>query len=109
MVPVIGGPAQGQLGEVAGADHQAALHIGHIHEHLGAFPGLAVFKGHVLVFIGLADVLEMLAHSGADVDAAEIRAQGLAKDLGIAAGAAGGAEAGHGNGQGVLGGALEQG
>ena len=39
---VVGGPAQGQLGKVAGAHHQAAGAVGSVHQLQGAHAGLAV-------------------------------------------------------------------
>ena len=68
VVAVVGGPAQGQLGQVAGADDQSAVLIGDVHEHLGPLPGLAVFKGDVMVLHALSDVGEMSPHRLGDVD-----------------------------------------
>ena len=42
VVAVVGGPAQRQLAQIAGADHQAALLVGQIHQFQGAYPGLRV-------------------------------------------------------------------
>ena len=96
VVAVIGGPAQGQLGEIAGAHHHAVRLIGHVHQHLGALAGLAVFIGHVPHGFIMADVPEMLAHSFSDVDFAEGNAQLFTQALRVGTGALCGAETGHG-------------
>ena len=103
VVAVVGGPAQGQLREVSGAHHQSAALVGHVHEHLGALPGLAVLKGHIMVVHGLANVLEVLSNRRADVDAPEGGPQPLGQLHGVVPGALGGAEAGHGDGNHVAG------
>ena len=107
VVAVVGTPAQGQLGEVAGADDQANRLVGDVHEDLGPLPGLAVFKGDVVVGHGLADVLEVDLHRPADVDGLEGAAQPLGQQYRVGLGAVGGAEAGHGDGDDVGGGAAE--
>ena len=94
VVAVVGGPAQGQLREVSGTHHQSAALVGHVHEHLGALPGLAVLKGHIVVVHGLANVLEVLSNRRADVDAPEGGPQPLGQLHGVVPGALGGAEAG---------------
>ena len=43
MVAIIGAPAQGQFGKIAGANHNAAHTAGKVHEDLGPFPGLGIF------------------------------------------------------------------
>ena len=103
VVAVVGGPAQGQLREVSGTHHQSAALVGHVHEHLGALPGLAVLKGHIVVVHGLANVLEVLSNRRADVDAPEGGPQPLGQLHGVVPGALGGAEAGHGDGNHVAG------
>ena len=102
MVAVVGGPAQGQLTEVAGADDQAPPLVGQVHEDLRALPGLGVLKGDGLVLHGLADVGEVLFHRLADIDLHEIRAQLHGQQFRVGTGAFGGAEAGHGDGQDAL-------
>ena len=104
VVSIVGTPAQGQLGEVPGADHQPAGLVGDIHEHLGALSGLAVLEGHVVVLHGLADVLKVDLHRPANVDGLEGAAQPLGQQHGVGPGAVGGAEAGHGDGDDVAGG-----
>ena len=108
VVPVVGGPAQGQLAEVAGAHHHAAHLVGDVHEHLGPLPGLAVFKGHVVVLHGLADVLEVALDRLADVDALQRGAQPPGQLHGVVPGAVGGAEAGHGHGDDIAGRTVQQ-
>ena len=102
VVAVVGGPAQGQLAQVAGADHHAAHPVGQIHQHLRPLPGLRVFVGDGTVAAGQADVLEMLLHRCGDGYGQKADAQKLRHACGVVPGAAGGAEAGHGHGQNVL-------
>ena len=108
VIPVVGGPAQGQLGQVAGADDHAARLVGDVHEHLGALPGLAVLKGDGVVLHGLADVLEVDLHRLADVDALQGGPQALGQLHGVVPGAVGGAEAGHGHRDDVAGRPVQQ-
>ena len=108
MVPVVGGPAQGQLGQIPGAHHQTAGLVGNVHEHLGALPGLTIFKGDVVVFHRLADVPKMTLDRLADVNALEGAAQPLGQLHGVVPGAVGGAEAGHGHGDDVAGRPVQQ-
>ena len=98
MVGVVGGPAERQLGEVAGAHHQAALAIGDVHEDLGALAGLGVLVGDGVVGLVVADVGEVLAHGRGDAHLAQLAAQGLGHGRGVAVRALGGAKAGHGDG-----------
>ena len=98
MIPVVGGPAQGQLGQVPSADDQPPPLVGKVHQHLGALPGLGVFEGDAVILHGLADVGEVLLHGFADVHLQEVRPQLRRQQLRVGAGAPGGAEAGHGDG-----------
>ena len=102
VVAVVGAPAKGQLTEVAGADDQAAGGVGDIHEHLGALPGLAVFKGDGVVVHIVADVLEVAADTARDVHRPQRAAQPLRQQHRIGLGAVRSAEAGHGDGDDVL-------
>ena len=102
VVAVVGGPAQRQLAEVAGADDQTAGLVGQIHQHLGALPGLSVLKGDGVVVHALTDVPEVDLHRLADVHALQPGAQLVGQNAGVVPGAVGGAEAGHGDGQNVL-------
>ena len=101
VVAVVGGPAQGQLAEVAGSDDQPPPLIGQVHQYLSALPGLAVLEGDRQVLHGLTDVPEMDPHRLADVHRAEMGADALGQHLGVGFGAGGGAEARHGDGQNV--------
>ena len=56
VVAVVGGPAKCQLGEVAGANHQAALLVGNIHEHLRALSRLAVLVRDIVDGLVMANV-----------------------------------------------------
>ena len=64
MVTVVGAPAEGQFGQVSGADHNAVLLIGDVHENLGPLTRLGVLVGGIHHFRVVADVLEMLFHGG---------------------------------------------
>ena len=108
VIPVVGGPAQGQLGQVAGADDQPAVLIGDVHEHLGPLPGLAVLEGHRVVLHGLADVLEVDLYRAADVDALQGGPQALGQLHGVIPGTVGGSEAGHGHRDDIAGRAVQQ-
>ena len=48
MVGVVGAPAEREFREVAGADQQAADLVGRVEQHLGALPGLDVFKHNIV-------------------------------------------------------------
>ena len=95
VVPVVGGPAQRQLRQVARAHDQAADLVGDVHEHLRALAGLAVLIGDVVVVHILADVGKVLLHGLGDGDRAQLHAVGLGELFGVAARAGGGAKAGH--------------
>ena len=103
MVSVVGGPTQSQLAEIAGTHHDAAKIIGQVHQHLGALPGLGVFKSHVVTVGIMSDILKMLGDGRADGNAAQAQTQLLAQDLRVVSGPAGGAEARHGDGHHALG------
>ena len=60
MIPVVGSPAKGQFGKVAGTDHQTVFLVGYVHQDLSAFAGLAVFVGHVMNRWVVTDIFEML-------------------------------------------------
>ena len=107
VVAVVGAPAQGQLAQVPGADHQAAGLVGNVHQHLGPLPGLAVFKGDVVVLHALADVGEVAAHRLGDVHHLQRGAHPLRQQLRVGAGPGRGAEAGHGDGDDVAGGPVQ--
>ena len=48
VADAVGAPAQRELGEVAGAEHDAAAVVGEPEEVVGAQPGLHVLEGHVV-------------------------------------------------------------
>ena len=108
VVAVVGGPAQGQLTQVPGADDQSSPLVGQVHQHLGPLPGLAVLKGDGQVVHGLADVPEVDPYRLADVHRAEVGADALGQKLGVGLGAAGGAKTGHGDRQNVRPGPAQQ-
>ena len=97
MVAVVGGPAERQLGEVAGADDEAALLVGHVHEDLRALARLGVLVGDVVDGLVVPDVGEVLAHGGGDANLAQLSAHGTGELAGVVVGAVRSAEAGHGH------------
>ena len=68
VVAVVGGPAQRQLGEVAGADNEAAGAVGSVHQLEGAHTSLSVLEGDVQHALVLSDVLEVAVDGVGDVD-----------------------------------------
>ncbi len=103
VVAVVGGPAEGQLAQVSGADHKAAVLVGVIHQFQRAHTGLAVFKGHIIGVRVLADIGKVAFHRVGDVDLGKADTQCFAQNLRVGAGALGSSKAGHGNGNNVLG------
>ena len=103
MVAVVGGPAEGQLAQISGADHKAAVLVGVIHQFQRAHTGLAVFKGHIIGVRVLADIGKVAFHRVGNVDFGKADAQCFAQNLRVGAGALGSSKAGHGNGNNVLG------
>ena len=102
MVAVVGRPAERQLGQVARADHHAAVLVGKIHQHQRAHARLTVLKGDRQIVLGLADVHEMLIDRRLDVHGLERNAVGFRQLFCVALGAGGRAEARHGDGQNAL-------
>ena len=102
VVAVVGGPAQRELGQVARADHEAALLIGDIHQDLCTLAGLAVLVGHVAHRLVVADVGEVLAHGVPDGNLAQLGAQGVGQVLRVGVRALRRAEARHRDGQDAL-------
>ena len=95
LVAVVSRPSQGQLAQVARADHQSALHVGDIHQYLRAFACLAVLVGRRAVFGVEPYVPEMLQAGVADRDFAHGDAQAAHQLQRIVVGAIRGAESGH--------------
>ena len=99
LISVVGRPAEREFREVAGADDEAPLFIGDVHQHLRAFARLRVFKGHVIFVLFMADVAEVEFHRFRYVDASEIDAERLAEQFRVALRPCRGAEAGHRHGE----------
>ena len=97
MVSVVGGPAQGQLRHIAGADDHSSVFIGQIHQDLGPLPGLGIFIGHVMVVHTVAQIPEVDCHSLFDADLLKLCSQLFRKKAGILIGPVCGPEAGHGH------------
>ena len=95
MVAVVGRPAERELRKVARTDDEAVRFIGKVHEDLGAFPGLRVFIGDVVVVLIVADVGEMLPHRVPDRDLAKLRPRTFRQHAGVAVRPVGGPEARH--------------
>ena len=93
-------PAERHLGEVAGADDEAARLVGEVHQDLRALAGLRVLEDDVVLVLVVTDVVEVRAHRWRDVDLAHghgrarrIRPRALSRVRAL-----GGAEARHGDG-----------
>ena len=107
VVAVVGRPAQRQLRKVARAHHKAAGAVGKVHQLQRAHTRLPVFKGDVQHGLILPDVRKVAAHGVGNADLLKAYAQLPAQNLGVAAGALGGAKAGHGHCQHIGGGAVQ--
>ena len=83
MIPVIGGPAQCQLGKVAGADNKAVHIVGDVHQHLGALACLRVLVNHILFGFAVVNVPQMYPHRLGNVDGVKGDPQRAAQQLGI--------------------------
>ena len=97
MIAVVGGPAKGQFGQVAGAHHQAVHPVSQIHEYLSAFPGLGVLIGDI-VSPFVADIPQMEGYCLTHRDLRQCGTAGGGQRPGIAQGAPCGPEARHGHG-----------
>ena len=109
-----GAPAQGELGEVPGAQDDAAAVVGDAEEEVGAQARLDVLEGDVVevplarslgqdtgagvLAVGVAHLGEHLGGGGPDVELLEGAAQADGEVLGVAACAGARGEAGHGDG-----------
>ena len=104
-----GAPAQRQLGQVTGAQHDAAALVGDAEQEVGAQPGLNVLEGHV---VDLAPPLaapvrvvhggEHLLGGGSDVELLDVAAERPRQRERIALGPLARGEPGHGDGVDVL-------
>ena len=102
VIPVIGCPAQCQLGHVARSDHQPACSVGDIHQHLGSLSCLAVFKGYIMYVAVLSDITEMQTDRLPDIHLGQSGAQRPGQPAGIIIGPVRRSEAGHGNGMDIF-------
>ena len=107
MVAVVGRPAQRQLRKVARAHHKAAGAVGEVHQLQRAHPCLPVFKGDIQHGLVLPDIGKVAAHGAGNAYLLKAYAQLPAQNFGVAAGALGGAKAGHGHRQHIGGGAVQ--
>ena len=103
VADAVGAPAERQLREVAGADHQRAVVVGEAEQIVGAQPRLHVLEGDVVERLaavrGVADIGQHLAGGRADVDLAGGDAERLHQPPGVGLGRGAGGEAGQGVGQ----------
>ena len=99
MVTVIGRPAERQFGQIARADHHAALLVRQIHQHQRAHTRLRVFKGYAVIVPVVSNVGKVLIDRRLDVYGLQGHAVGFRQLFRVAAGAGGRAEARHGNGK----------
>ena len=102
----VGAPAERQLGEVAGADHEPAVLVGEPEQIIGAQARLHVLEGDVVDFLvpaeGMADVLQHLRGRGADVEFLPMCLQRLHQRQRIGLALAAGGKARHGVGKDVF-------
>ena len=82
--------------------------VGDVHQDLGALSCLGIFIGHIGHAFIMADITKMLPYRRRDGDGAQRNAQPFAQDFGVGAGADGGAEARHGDGDHIGAGAPQQ-
>ena len=94
VVAVVGAPAVNELAEIFRADVQAVDLVGDIHENLGAFPGLCVFKGDGIIIVCVADIVKVLVDGLADINHTILGAELLGDNDGVGLGTGRGAEAG---------------
>ena len=78
VVPVIGGPAQGKLAQVAGSHHQPGKLVCFIHEHQGADSGLCILEGYIQILRIMVNIFKVLQHRIFYIDLAEGDTQFLA-------------------------------
>ena len=99
----VGGPAQREFGEVAGAQHDAAALVGDAEQVIGAQAGLDVLEGDVVHLLAagerMADLGEHQGGGGSDVDLFEADPEGLRQRDRVALGPLAGGEAGEREGQ----------
>ena len=99
VADAIGGPAQRQLRQVAGAQHKGAVLVGQPEQIVGAQPRLDVLEGDVVHRLALgermADGLEHGLRGRPDVDLGPGHTQRLHQRPGVGLGPLRGGEAGH--------------
>ena len=97
IADAIGAPAQPQLGQIAGADHHAAMLVGQAEQVVGAQARLHVLEGDVVDLLalgeGMADVGQHLPGRRLDVDLGRRDAQRLHQPPGVLVRLVRGAEA----------------
>ena len=97
MIATEGAPTQCQFGKVAGADDDGPQFVGEIHEYLRPFAGLTILVGDIANCGVEVDVVEMLGAGIADRNFLHGDTKPFHKGEGIVIGAAGSAEAWHGD------------
>ncbi len=99
VADAVGAPAQCELAQVAGADHDAVVVIGQPEQVIGALAGLHVLEGYVVdrlaVSERMAQVLEHRQAARPDVDLARGAADHLHQPPGLLQGAIAGGKARH--------------
>jgi len=103
VADAVGGPAQGELAQVAGAEHDGLIQIRQAEEMRRALPCLDVFEGDVInrlaAGVGMPDVLEYLHARRPDIDLFPRYPEGLHQAMGVLVRLRAGGEAGHGIGK----------
>ena len=67
MIAVVGGPAEGELGEITGTDDHTAGLVGDVHKDLSPFSGLRVFIGDIMDIDIMTDVAQVDGNGFFDV------------------------------------------
>ncbi len=103
VADAIGAPAQRQLRQVAGADHDAVVVVGQAEQIVGAQTGLHILERQVVDRLAprerVADIAQHAFGGGADVELPPGDAESLHQPDRVRLGVRGGGEAGHGVGK----------
>src|SRR5262245_20109607 len=97
IADTVGAPAEGELGEIAGTEHDRIVMIGEAEEQGRTCAGLDVLEGYVMHLLSagewMIDVLEHLPAGGCDVDLKGADAECLHQPVRLIARASAGGEA----------------
>lgn len=94
VVTVVGGPTQGQLGQIARAHDQSTDLIAQVHKDLRTFARLTVLVGYIVHVDVVTDILKVLGNALGNGNFTDTDAKALHKVHGIVISAVGSAESG---------------